>query len=714
MRVFRLSCLFFFLMVISFGTLSAATQAVYVLENKANSPDNLVKQLTLEFSEPTTINGQSGKWCSFQGVKVNGQKFQIWVLGKEFFPKTLKDADSTLLRYIFQEGDDTPSEYVHALTGKPIFPTIGGWEYIFPRPESGGTIDAQELPKMVLWLGHTFVLDKVNNSAGFSEPGEVRTFRLRPDALIGVPSNSRTKDDTRRYDGSDYEMVRLTQENYEEMIQKGLTCLRVDAEQLEWIKDKPVYYWGVGVHEMPFPEMLYRSTYIGPTLFFDEPGVCTRDYDIRPRLEKEPEFRRELTVQIILDEFKKHYQKSIFDGPPTVFMKGLQARKDIDLGTMKLHQTNLYVWETLVAGSAWELLYESALGPRAFVFEPPGRIGSRRTIPEFNMVYGCQLSPTNPAHFLDMLCGFMRGAARASGKEWGISVYGAVDRADAPWWLTHAYDLGATHFFFWDNYQSACVPYSEYLALTQRLQAHIKEHPKRNLARLKHLGEAVILLPPGYDLGHTHTGRGNLWGLGELNLERKNPFGVKYRTVMSNFFIEMERCFRLGIPFDILWDIEGLDLKGYNEIVRVREDGMVEVTADGKTELLTGPRIPEREKGKGPTLNVSLAPSSERSNRGWTARVEVGEGDAPIYYTPGTNRQGEYANVMVLWELYGPNDEDCRQLSGMVLEEPNSDGIATVESRFTVPQPGQYRLRIATCDMTGRTAVVWKEFNVEP
>ena len=55
-------------------------------------------------------------------------------------------------------------------------------------------------------------------------------------------------------------------------------------------------------------------------------------------------------------------------------------------------------------------------------------------------------------------------------------------------------------------------------------------------------------------------GRGNLWGLGELNLERRNREGVKYRTVMHNFFTEIERAIRLGIAFDLLWDLEGLEV----------------------------------------------------------------------------------------------------------------------------------------------------------
>jgi len=49
--------------------------------------------------------------------------------------------------------------------------------------------------------------------------------------LVGVPSNTRTKDDTRRWDGYDYELVRLTHADYAEMIRAGI--LAVSAGQAE-------------------------------------------------------------------------------------------------------------------------------------------------------------------------------------------------------------------------------------------------------------------------------------------------------------------------------------------------------------------------------------------------------------------------------------------------------------------------------------------------
>ena len=106
-----------------------------------------------------------------------------------------------------------------------------------------------------------------------------------------------------------------------------------------------------------------------------------------------------------------------------------------------------------------------------------------------------------------------------------MSIYGQVHRADAFWLQTHAYDLGARHFHYWDNYQLACVPYGEVLALSRNLSAHAESHPHRNLDELRNAAEIVILLPPGYNLGHVEMGRGNLWGVGELNLERRNREG---------------------------------------------------------------------------------------------------------------------------------------------------------------------------------------------
>ena len=63
---------------------------------------------------------------------------------------------------------------------------------------------------------------------------------------------------------------------------------------------------------------------------------------------------------------------------------------------------------------------------------------------------------------------------------------------------------------------------------------------------------------------------------------------------------------------------------------------------------------------------------------------------------------------MVLWELFGPGEEDYlflnRSCPASIVRDGNAWGVRT---RFSLSQPGSYRLRAATVDMAGRTAVVW-------
>lgn len=689
-------------------------QATYRLEPGANLRSNSVERFTLSLGPVEQNRGKPCQWLALHATKVNGKRFAVWILGRTFPSPTLEQAATNSVRYLLQEGDDAPQEFTHRFTGAPVLPSLGAWEYLWSRPVQGDFREGVSASS-VTWLGHRYVLEATNRDRAFPTPPQSRRLALLPDVLVGVPSNSRTKDDTRRYDDSDYEMVRLTHDDYAEMIRAGMNCFRVDAEQAGWLADEPVFYWGIGGSDIPFPECLFRSTYLGPALFLDEPAVHTRDYVIRPRLAKEPALRKTLTPQTMLGEFTNLFHETVAKGAPWGLINGLRSRSDVNLGTMNFPQRNLYSWETMIASVAWELTAEPDGGPRAIVFEPPGRLGTRRTLPEMNMTYGCQLPPDDPANFAGVIFGFLRGAARAADKDWGMSIYGAVDRADSPWLLTHAYDLGATHFFFWDNYQLACVPYGECLALARQLQAHVQSHPDRDLARLKRTAEVAILLPPGYNLGHVHMGRGNLWGLTELNLERTNHHGLRYRQVMANFFTEIERCLRLGVGFDLMWDLDGLKLDGYREVVRVRENGRVEITVDGRRSSRTGPRVPERPVGESPQLMVELSDEVGESPRAITARARVTEGSAPIYYTTGADRRGVYHNVMVLWELYGPGAEDYRMLSGRVTPPPTrDDSSSVVETRFTVTQPGRYRLRAATTDLAGRSTVVWKEFKVGP
>ncbi len=684
----------------------------YRLENDGAIPESVVERVCLRLGPLKEKEGERLQWLRLDGVKTNQERFTIWILSSGYPSTTVEKDEQSIKRYILQEGNRQAVEFRHEYTGEAVLPALGGWEHLWPRPVGNG--DSILVSNRMRYLGNSYTLENRTSSDFIPCPSEIHVLELLPDALIGVPHNTKQVDDTRRFDDSDYELVRLTRADYDEMIDAGMNCFRVDREQADWLIYRPVFYWGLQGKDIRYPEELYRSAYLGPTIFLDEPGVHTRDHVIRPRLREELEFRKSITLDFCFDQFKQLFAKAKNEGNPTALLRGLAGRSDVDIGEMEFLQKNVYSWETFVSTALHQLAEQKNGPPDAIVFEPPGRIGSRRTLPEMNMTYQCQIPVDSPKNFIDIIYGFLRGAARVTGKTWGTSIYGSVDRDDAFWFLTHAYDMGAERFFFWDSHRLACVPYSECLALARNLRNHIESHPHRDLERLKQAAEIAILIPPGYNFGHVHMGRGDLWGVGELNLECCNQYGVPYRAVMNHFFIEIERCLRLGIAFDLFWDLDSFDPSGYREIVRILEDGTIAVEKDGRRTILSHPRVPMRPDGAPPQIGVSISKSTDDVPTTITAKARLTEGAAPIYYTPGSNEDGVYINQKVLWELFGPEEEDYHCLSHPFEYEKNQTlKENTADIQFRIDRPGTYRLRAAVCDVAGRTSIAWRIITIQ-
>ena len=419
--------------------------ATYHHESGDSLPDTVVKTLTVAIGSVEKKAGVLSQWMCLHATKESDEKFAVWLLSEGAPSGDLKVARATTSRYILQIENDVPLEFRDRFTGEPVLPSLGAWQYLFPKPVDK---EAQNdiFPKAVKYLGHTYRLTDISDSGESAVPPDTHLLFLRPDALIGPPSNTRQEDETRRYDMSDYELVLLTEVDYDEMIAAGINCVRVDDEQVEWVKKRDVFYWGIDAVTLGYPECLYRSNYLGPAFFMDEPAVCTRDHVLRPRLEADADFRKAVTPQLAFEAFQDYFHTAKYDGAPTRLCKGLEAHPDVDLGDMQFLQANLYTWETIISSAAYQLSEGNTESPAAIVFEPPGRVGTMRTLPEMNMTYGCQIPIDTPKNLASILYGFLRGAARQTDKGWGMSVYGQVHRADTFWLQTHAYDLGAKTF----------------------------------------------------------------------------------------------------------------------------------------------------------------------------------------------------------------------------------------------------------------------------
>jgi len=313
-------------------------------------PGSVVRKLELTVGAVEKENGIPYQWLQLNAEKENRQTFSIWIFASGYPSGSLEIAQENISRYILSKSDSNPVEFTHQNTGNSVLPNTGAWKYLLPRSENGEE-PVKSLERKVRYLGHEYQLDSREQSDIQYAPKETITIHLAPDLLIGVPHNHKVKNETRRYDESDYEYVELSKENYSEMIENGMNVFHVNAEQVRWIENDNVFYWGIGGEAVSYPECLYRSNYIGPAIFFDEPMVHTRDHALRPRFKADPSLRKTITPQLFYEEFKKEYHKAKYERSPIQLLKSLAQRKDVDIGDMDFLQENVYSWETMVSSA---------------------------------------------------------------------------------------------------------------------------------------------------------------------------------------------------------------------------------------------------------------------------------------------------------------------------------------------------------------------------
>jgi hypothetical protein len=166
------------------------SQATYVLETTTVPRDTTVKQVVVSLGSPQTNAAGQFQWLQLDATKMNGSRFRIWLLAGAYPENSPPQSATNLARYILQEGDAPPKEYVHRFTGNPVLPSTGAWEFLWPRPEAGDFRDGVAAPRVV-WLGHTYTLESSGRIADERALPELRRIELLPDVLVGVSSNQR-------------------------------------------------------------------------------------------------------------------------------------------------------------------------------------------------------------------------------------------------------------------------------------------------------------------------------------------------------------------------------------------------------------------------------------------------------------------------------------------------------------------------------------------
>ncbi|MCS1408944.1 MAG: hypothetical protein M2R45_02123 [Verrucomicrobia subdivision 3 bacterium] len=63
-------------------------------------------------------------------------------------------------------------------------------------------------------------------------------------------------------------------------------------------------------------------------------------------------------------------------------------------------------------------------------------------------------------------------------------------------------------------------------------------------------------------------------------LRKINEHGLKHPEILARVAAEIQRCYRLGVTYDLAWELNHLGLSGYREVVQIRKDGQIIVQND--------------------------------------------------------------------------------------------------------------------------------------
>ncbi|MCK5642484.1 MAG: hypothetical protein KAJ19_16880, partial [Gammaproteobacteria bacterium] len=490
-------------------------------------------------------------------TKISGKCFSIWLLcnGDPFGANAHKDV--TFVRYILQESDREPTEYIEKRSGQALLPIWGFVEELLPRARLQGD---NTLFKEGVYLGHPLVQQEVLDPEPIVLPGDIKRLVLDSELVIGTGRNFRDDGKGRKSKKDNYNYVPFTKDNYDEMIDAGISYFTAKGEQIDWIYDRAVFYDGRS-SDVNFPEELYRSNFLGHSMFIDEPAcLLAGEY---------PEgVSTDVPPKMIYDHITKHKSRHSC-------RKWFQEA-GLDMGDMKIVEP-LPIWETYVGTSYYQL----AANPYGFVQEcrwhidPDYDSAQILILQRLNAEYDAEISVT-PENLFLWFYSQMRGPARVFGSRWGMSIYGQAEPQLRLPSMKLAYDMGASYIWFWTSDHGHHVPYTEQIALTRAIRQYADANPRPPLKQLISKAETVIVLPYGYtlpSLWHLY-----MWGTHLYATDRTNDLGKTYKEVLTPAIKHISYCLANNIPYDVVPAGPEFDPTVYKKVIRINEDATVVIT----------------------------------------------------------------------------------------------------------------------------------------
>jgi|GEM_PF-847299 len=503
-------------------------------------------------------------WWELKVSKTGDEYFHIRILSEKI-PLISKDAPGKIKRYLLKEKGNKPIEYIDLATNEALLPKFGFVSELLPQPMHYTYFD-KGWAQTGSYLGHVISFAEAGNEGTWLEWEQPMEIKLNPQLIIYMHGLVRDKEGRYIYEG-DYTYIPLTEEEINELISLGLNCLSVDDEYEEMIYQKPVFYYKrfKEKSKIKYPEILYRSNYLGPVPFIDEPGIrLVGDVTNINRIRR-PEDGGWLLAQRLFKIWNRPHRT---EWSPDLLRYQLQDI-DVNVGTLSLKDEDIPIWETVVESSFYQLQY----GASGVIHE--GRYRLENYITQCEKILGTRLQLT-VKELLLLHFAFMRGAARAFNKNWGVAIYGQCDPEIADDAITLAYDLGARYIWFWTYDHQHHLPHFMKLKLLKILQEHIANHPRKDIKELLNQPRTVIVSPYGYNfiLGE------HLWTSPFLYINYNNSAGVPHRKIEAIVLGEAIACARKNEEFDFAIDV-GQEFCGYSRVIKVGKDGKREVFVNG-------------------------------------------------------------------------------------------------------------------------------------
>ncbi|MBI4606208.1 MAG: hypothetical protein HY721_29935 [Planctomycetes bacterium] len=461
------------------------------------------------------------------------------------------------LRYVLRlDRTGETLEYRDVRTGRALLPGWRGFERLFV-PRRARATGGAPLPETAELLGHVLTLQHTGGGVAWEPWDGTVLLDLDPELLVGTGRNFRDAEGSRlpqKPERRNYTYVPFTREEYGVMIETGINLFTVDPKQAEWVRGKPVFFLrgAGGSPPLEYPADLYRSNYLGPVMFMDEPAIIlVGDVEIHRTLRHFSDAAAALHKRI-----REQYEGG--EGYSAFHLERSLEQAGANLGDMRLEQHDFPAWETLFELSHYEL----AAGLAGVVHE------ARYQLAPFDEAVARWSGAPRKHTARELLryhYAFLRGAARTFEKDWGTSIYGQCDPAIAPEAVTLAYDMGARYVWFWTSDHDHHMPWPEQLELARHLKRHAAAHPRPSIRGPAPVLDVAIAIPDGFFVSLE-----NLWWVRALDKERTNEASQRYNRLLRRVLEQFHRACDAGEDFDVVVD-DGRTIAGYRSVVRVSE-----------------------------------------------------------------------------------------------------------------------------------------------